>query len=75
MAQDLRSFIEAVKRLSEAYRAEHSGVPWRLVAGMRDRLIHHYDDVDLDEVWRTVRRDVPALIALLDPLVPRESSS
>ncbi|MEK6771188.1 MAG: HepT-like ribonuclease domain-containing protein [Pseudomonadota bacterium] len=33
--------------------------------------MHQYDDVDLDEVWRTVRNELPGLIAQLDPLVKR----
>ena len=37
-------------------------------------LIHQYDHVDLDEVWQTVSVDVPTLIALLEPLAPREGS-
>src|SRR6266536_324077 len=57
---------EAAKRLSDGFRAAHSGVPWRLIAGMRDPLIHHYDTVDLDEVWKTVTTDIPALIADLE---------
>jgi uncharacterized protein with HEPN domain len=61
---------EAVKRLSDAFRAQHSGVPWRPIAGMRDRLIHQYDAVDLDEVWNTVKRDVPKLLGVLEPLLP-----
>ena len=41
-----------------------------LIAGMRDHLIHAYDAVDLDEVWRTVTVDVPQLTEQLAPLVP-----
>lgn len=61
---------EGVKRLSEEFRRQHPEVPWRAIAGMRDNLIHAYDDVDLGEVWRTVTRDVPALIRRLEPLAP-----
>jgi len=64
---------EAVKRLSEETRARHPDIPWRRVAGMRDRLIHEYDDVDLDEVWVTINSDIPRLTAMLEPLVPREA--
>lgn len=39
------------------------------MAGMRDVLIHAYDTVDLDEVWRTVTVEVPALITKLAPLL------
>jgi len=65
---------EAVKRLSDAFRTEYPGVAWSQIAGMRNILIHQYDYVDLDEVWQTVSVDVPALIALLEPLAPREGS-
>ena len=37
---------EAVKRLSKEFRAKHTEIPWTLVAGMRDNLIHGYDLVD-----------------------------
>ncbi len=63
---------EAVKRLSEGFRMSHSEVPWRMIAGMRDKLMHGYDDVDLDEVWKTVSTDIPHLIARLEPSEPRE---
>ena len=61
---------EAVKRLSEDFRAEHSEMPWTRIAGMRDKLIHQYDAVDLDEVWKTVTKDVGPLISFLERLVP-----
>jgi uncharacterized protein with HEPN domain len=60
---------EAVKRLSSDYRARHMGIPWPLMAGMRDQLIHAYDVVDVDEVWKTVEKDIPELLFLLKPLV------
>jgi uncharacterized protein with HEPN domain len=41
---------EAVKRLSQAFRERHPILPWSLMAGMRDHLIHGYDAIDLDEV-------------------------
>jgi len=41
-----------------------------MVAGMREKLIHEYDAVDLNEVWKTVNADVPSLISVLKPLVP-----
>ena len=43
-----------------------------MIAGMRDKLIHGYDDVDLDEVWKTVSTEIPDLIAGLEPIEPRE---
>ena len=63
---------EATKRLTEAFRSNHPEIPWKQIAGMRDILIHSYDDVDLLEVWKAVDSDVPRLIALLEPLAPNE---
>jgi len=53
---------EAVKRLSKEFRASHSEIPWTLIAGMRDNLIHGYDLTDWDEVWKTAEKDVPDLL-------------
>jgi uncharacterized protein with HEPN domain len=44
---------EAVKRLSREFRAERDDVAWSLMSGMRDHLIHAYDAVDWEEVWKT----------------------
>lgn len=63
---------EAVKRLSENFRAQHPEIPWTGIAGMRDNLIHQYDAVDLDEVWKTVTKDIAPLISFLERLVPQE---
>ncbi len=60
---------EAVKRLSPSFRAAHPNIPWSLMAGMRDHLTHEYDDVDLDEIWKVVTRDAPALLGQLAPLL------
>jgi uncharacterized protein with HEPN domain len=59
---------EAATYLSEDARAEAPQIPWRNVVGMRNRLIHGYFDVDLDLVWNTLEVDLPALLAVLEPL-------
>ena len=63
---------EAVKRLSQDFRTRHPEIPWTLIAGMRDKLIHGYDIIDLDEVWKTADVDVPELLSLIEPLLPKE---
>lgn len=63
---------EAVKRLSPEFCDGHPEVPWKAIAGMRDVLIHHYNAVDLDEVWKTVISDVPDLIAAIEGSSPPE---
>ncbi|MGQ9850170.1 MAG: HepT-like ribonuclease domain-containing protein [Aggregatilineaceae bacterium] len=61
---------EAAKRISAEFQAAHREIPWQQVAGMRNRLIHGYDEVSLAIVWNVVQHDIPALIAQLEPLVP-----
>jgi len=64
---------EAVKRLSPEFRGQHPGIPWSLVAGMRDHLAHGYDVVDWQEVWKTVATDVPELLSQIEPWLPKET--
>ena len=59
---------EAVKRLSADFRTRHANIPWSLIAGMRDHLIHAYDAVDWNEVWNTATLDVPRLLAQIEHL-------
>ena len=63
---------EAVKRLSAGFRTAHPEVPWKLIAGTRDKLIHFYEGVDLDEVWKMVTADLPRLIKWVEPLAPKD---
>jgi uncharacterized protein with HEPN domain len=52
---------EATKRLSKEIRKRYSEIPWKDIAGMRDKLIHDYLGVDLAAVWDTATKDIPAL--------------
>jgi uncharacterized protein with HEPN domain len=49
---------EATKRLSADFRDRHLTSPWKAMAGMRDKLIHGYNAVDLEEVWKTLTEDL-----------------
>ena len=63
---------EAVKRLSDGFREAHPAIPWSEIAGMRDRLIHGYDVVNLERVWDAIEQDVPALLQYIEPLLSVE---
>ena len=52
---------EASKLISNKTKAKNVKIPWRDIAGMRDKLIHDYLGVDLDAVWLTVKKDIPLL--------------
>jgi uncharacterized protein with HEPN domain len=62
---------EAVKQLSDNTRNARPDIPWRRVAGMRDRLIHQYFGVDLDLVWNVVGQELAALAAAVEDLLAR----
>lgn len=63
---------EAANRISVEFRNQHPEIPWRDMAGMRNILVHAYDKVELDQVWRATQESVPKLIESIEPLVPPE---
>ena len=52
---------EAASQVGEATRSMCSEIPWPEIVGMRNRLVHAYFDIDLDQVWNTVTEDLPPL--------------
>ncbi|GAB4444107.1 MAG: DUF86 domain-containing protein [Anaerolineae bacterium] len=60
---------EATKRLPLSLRDQYPDIPWKRMAGMRDRIIHGYDTVDLEVVWDTVKLEIPQLKPLLQQIL------
>lgn len=60
---------EATKRLSPTLRNAHPEIPWKKMAGMRDRLIHGYDEIELDQVYDTVLAVIPPLIPCVEAIL------
>lgn len=69
VVRNLEIIGEAVKGLSQSAKDRYPDVPWRDIAAMRDRLIHHYYQVDLVLVWRTVSKDLETLGRAVDRLL------
>ena len=63
---------EATKNLSQKIKNKYSEVPWKDIAGMRDKLIHGYFGVDLDAVWDTAKKDIPKLKIQIKKIIERE---
>ncbi len=60
---------EAAKRVPESVRKENPQIPWKEMAGMRDIIIHEYDEIDLDEVWGTIEKDIPEALEKINRLL------
>ncbi len=63
---------EAARGISPMCRAAHPEVAWQKMAGMRDRLVHGYFDINLDVVWETVTADLPPLLSQLENIISLE---
>lgn len=65
---------EAANRVSEETQQGYQEIPWPQIIGMRNRLVHGYDDVSLKILWDTINNDLPPLIDQLKAIVGEEPS-
>jgi uncharacterized protein with HEPN domain len=66
---------EAARKISPEFQTAHPNIPWSGIIGMRNRLVHEYFQIIPEKVWQVVERDIPQLLALLEPLVPPEQAA
>ncbi len=64
---------EAARNVPDDVRSKYPQIPWRDVAGMRDKLIHQYFGINMEVVWQTLHEDVPMLIEALEEILKREN--
>ena len=60
---------EAVKKIPDDIRMRYNKIPWKEIAGMRDKLIHEYFGVDLETVWITIVEDIPPLKKFIGQII------
>lgn len=64
-----KNISEAAKNISSDLRNKYSDIPWKDIAGMRDKLIHDYFGVDLEAVWATAKEDIPELKKAIEKIL------
>jgi len=65
---------EAANRVSPEYKSCYSSIPWSQIIGLRNRLIHGYDAVDMDIIWQILKQDLPILIEEMNKLFSKAES-
>ncbi|MCC6453694.1 MAG: DUF86 domain-containing protein [Caldilineaceae bacterium] len=68
--RELQVIGEASRVITDATRVSCTGINWRAMAGMRNRLVHEYFSVQLEVVWKTVQDDIVPLISQLERYIP-----
>jgi len=63
---------EAVKNIDEAFRKKYPEIEWKKIAGLRDKLTHHYFGVNLERVWIIIKDDLPILKKEIEKILKEE---
>ena len=66
---------ELTKRLSDDFRVAHPEIPWHEIKGLRNVLVHEYENVDLESAWNDLTKSVPELKAQLEKILVTEAAT
>ena len=73
LEREMEILGEAVKRLPASLLAQHPEIPWKQIAGTRDRLSHGYDETDYAILWDAARNDLEPLITAVEQMLDASS--
>jgi uncharacterized protein with HEPN domain len=62
---------EASAKLPRSVREQHPEIPWKLIVGMRNIIIHEYSDIDLEVIWDSLNRDLPVFRKTIESMLTR----
>lgn len=60
---------EATEQVPKSIRTQYPFIPWKKMAGMRDKMIHEYHNIDLEILWETIKKDIPSLKPLINEVL------
>lgn len=72
VVRNLEIIGEAAKNISEESKSRFPQIPWKDLAGVRDKLIHHYFGVNFDIVWNIVKQELPDVLSQLEEILKSE---
>lgn len=59
---------ETANKIDEGFEEEHGEIPWRQIYGLRNRIIHDYEGINLNLIWEIIQDDLPELLNSLEQL-------
>jgi len=73
----MRAFVRSLEVIGEAvkpdeFRKKYPEIPWKEIAGMRDKLIHEYFGVNYRIVWKTIQQEIPKLKEQVEKIMKKE---
>ena len=73
VVRNLEIIGEATKNLSSRLRKTYPKIPWRELAGVRDKMIHHYFDLNYEIVWTIAKEQLPGLLPQIEEILTKET--
>lgn len=72
VVRNLEVIGEATKNLSSRLKKTYPQIPWKDLAGVRDKMIHHYFGISYEIVWKIAREQLPQLLPQVEAILTRE---